>query len=79
MADNCVFERGDRCSALTKKDCANCAFRKTAEEHEASAKSARKRIFGLDDERREHIVKTYYPPHGKKRMDPRFVNEGGAI
>lgn len=76
--DGCVFERGAQCSALSKKDCAGCAFYKTAEDHEASAKSAMDRILGLGKERRDYLLVTYHPTRGKKRMDPRVLEEGVA-
>lgn len=54
---NCAFELNKRsCSALTKKQCVGCHFRKTAEELEAGRKKARERIASLSAAEREGLL-----------------------
>lgn len=68
MDTTCVFDKGKRCSALTKKDCIGCKFRKTREEYEQGQKEARDRIEGLPYEEKLYIDRTYYNTGNKKAL-----------
>ena len=69
MDTTCVFDKGKRCSALTKKDCIGCHFRKTREEYEQGQKEARDRIEGLPDDERVYIDRTYYNAINRKALE----------
>ena len=58
--NNCVFDKGKKCSALTPKKCKNCSFRKTEAELNAGREKARERLESLPKEQRDALMKKYY-------------------
>lgn len=57
---NCAFELNKRsCSALTKKQCVGCHFRKTAEELEAGRERSRELLKKLTPQERASIKERY--------------------
>lgn len=58
--ENCVFNKGKKCSALTPKKCKNCSFRKTEEELTAGREKARERLESLPREQYEALMRKYY-------------------
>ena len=58
--DKCAFERGNTCVALNRKECENCAFRKTKEELQRGRQKAFAHINSLPVVERVHILETYY-------------------
>ncbi len=54
----CVFDKEDKCSALTTKMCAGCRFKKTKQELDAGRKKALTRIGTLPN--RDYINKKYW-------------------
>lgn len=58
--ENCVFDKGKKCSALREHNCEKCSFRKTREELVAGREKARERIENLPKEQHDAIMKKYY-------------------
>ena len=58
--ENCAFNNGDTCMALTYKQCEGCSFYKTREEVDAGRKKAKERIDKLPNEVHNHISRKYY-------------------
>lgn len=58
--ENCYFDRGEKCSALTEKKCKGCRFRKTEEEFKHGRKKAMIRIRSLPSEQQLYILGKYY-------------------
>ena len=56
----CAFDKGDKCSALTAKNCEGCGFFKTEAHLAAGRKRADKRIKALPKERQRRIYDHYY-------------------
>lgn len=64
--NECAFDNGNRCRALTKKHCEKCSFRKTADELIAGRKRARELIDRLPYEERVMIMAKYYPGESRE-------------
>ncbi len=58
--ENCAFNNGDNCVALTKKECEGCAFYKTREELVEGRRKATERINGLPGALQTRISNKYY-------------------
>lgn len=56
---NCTFEDGKKCRILTYKSCAECKFRKTAEEVEEAHRKAAIRLNSLPLNVRDEIREKY--------------------
>lgn len=56
---SCAFEFGNKCVALTAKECKGCHFRKTQTEIEKGRKKAKKRINSLPEETQAYIREKY--------------------
>lgn len=57
---DCVFDRGNRCSALTGMECKNCSFKKTKEQLDEGRRVAAERIRSLPVFSRMYIKDKYY-------------------
>lgn len=57
--DECVFNHGRTCSALTVKSCKHCPFRKTKEQLEEGRQKAKARIASLPEDIQRAIVDKY--------------------
>lgn len=57
---NCVFDKGETCSALTTHNCENCSFCKTRRELDAGRSKARARIDSLPKDQYDAIMHKYY-------------------
>jgi hypothetical protein len=66
--DDCVFNHERNCTALTRKKCKDCRFRKTREELLQGRAKASKRISTLPFSKQEHIRLKYYI-RGKVRTE----------
>ena len=60
MMNDCAFCNGNKCVALSKKQCIGCHFHKTKKELEEGRKKAKKRICTLPRELQIHIHQKYY-------------------
>ena len=58
--ENCTFDKGDKCVALTKRDCEGCPFRKTKEELLEGRRRAKARRDKLPAHERQAIEEKYY-------------------
>jgi hypothetical protein len=58
--ENCVFDCGKTCSALTKKKCGKCSMRKTKAELEAGRARAMDRLETLPPEQYDTIMRKYH-------------------
>ena len=58
--NDCAFNNGKKCSALTKKQCKGCRFKKTTEELNEGRQKAKERIRKLPLDIRLHITRKYY-------------------
>lgn len=58
--ESCVFDCGEKCSALTKKKCKKCSMRKTEAELEEGRAKAMKRLETLPPEQYDTIMKKYH-------------------
>lgn len=58
--NNCTFDKGDKCVALTERDCEGCPFRKTKEELIKGRRKAKAMLEKLPEEQREAIKNKYY-------------------
>lgn len=56
----CAFELGNKCVALTTKECEGCNFRKTQAEIEKGRKKAKKRFNSLPEELQTYIKEKYF-------------------
>lgn len=59
MNNECVFNWGRKCTALTQKNCESCRFRKTREELEAGRQRAQERVNSLPEDQQAHIRRKY--------------------
>ena len=57
---NCVFDDGERCSALKEKCCEGCRFRKTEEELIEGREKAKERVETLPINFKMYILNKYY-------------------
>lgn len=58
--NNCVFDKGKGCSALTEKECFGCRFRKTEKDLKQGRLKAKIRLLNLPTEALNHIFRKYY-------------------
>ena len=58
--EKCVFQFGRSCHALNQKNCENCRFYKTTQQHINSRARAQERIHQLPENHQEYIRQTYY-------------------
>ena len=58
--NDCAFCNGNKCIALTKKQCTGCHFRKTAEELKEGRQKAENHIRTLPKDIQTHIQRKYY-------------------
>lgn len=58
--ENCVFDKGETCSALTTHNCENCSFCKTKQELIDGREKARERIESLPKKQYDAIKQKYY-------------------
>ena len=58
--NDCVFNHGKKCEALTEKNCEGCCFRKTRAELAKGRAKASERIESLPPEEQKHILLKYY-------------------
>ena len=63
--NNCVFDGGERCSALKEKCCEECRFRKTNEELIEGREKAKARLKTLPEKMQERI---HYKYHSQRRF-----------
>lgn len=70
--ENCVFNKGRKCLALSTKKCENCTFRKTEAELKAGREKARERLESLPKDQYDAIMKKYY---GLRRVGEAEVEE----
>lgn len=65
--NKCAFDNGKKCSALKKKQCAGCRFRKNEEDVILSRQKSSKRVNNLPGIIKSHILRKYYD--GRYRED----------
>lgn len=58
--NNCTFDKGNKCTALTTRNCEGCAFRKTKEELNEGREKAKAILDRLPKEQYEAIKNKYY-------------------
>ena len=58
--NDCAFNEGRFCTALRKKECKNCTFKKTEEELIVGRRKAMVRIQSLPNPKRYYIIHTYH-------------------
>lgn len=58
--NNCAFDLGKRCHAMTEKKCDCCKFYKTKEQLKAGREKATERLMTLDRELLSHIKFKYH-------------------
>ena len=63
--NKCAFDVGEKCSALTEKNCTGCRFRKTEEEFTHGRKKALVRLKTLPLDIQLYIYGKYY---GKSKL-----------
>ena len=56
----CAFDRDNTCTALTKKQCLGCKFRKTEEELREGRQKVAERLDSLPERQQIHIARKYY-------------------
>ena len=61
--EDCVFNCGKKCSALTEKKCKKCSMRKTEAELEEGRAKAMKRLETLPPEQYDHVMRKYHRLH----------------
>lgn len=66
--NDCVFNNGRNCNALTQKDCDACHFRKTPGELMAGRMRASTHITTLPTDAQEHIYAKYYSKKKGRRV-----------
>ena len=78
--DPCVSDLGTVCSALTKKKCAGCVFRRSAGQQMDSDEASHERLRALPDQQQDYIAQSYYrgqkPWQGKGRRN--FPDRGNG-
>lgn len=58
--NKCAFDCDNSCSALTKKQCIGCRFRKTEQELKESRYKVADRLDSLPERQQIHIARKYY-------------------
>lgn len=58
--NNCVFDNGKKCIALSEKHCEGCKFYKTEEELNKARQKAKERIRSLPISVHSYIALKYY-------------------
>ena len=56
----CAFDREEKCTALTVKECEKCTFRKSKDELDEGRERAKDLLERLPREQREAIYDKYY-------------------
>lgn len=60
MNKRCAFDCGDKCYALTVRECKGCSFYKTKEELREGRDQAEARVLRLDPDLKMYIRYKYY-------------------
>ncbi|MCM3761051.1 hypothetical protein M3212_09665 [Alkalihalobacillus oceani] len=60
MMEDCFAYKRNSCTALKVKQCEGCSFYKSKVQYRLDQKKALARIYTLDADQRDDIIKTYY-------------------